>query len=74
MRRAAATRRRQLLLTDHLRTRLKGHPYVVPEPRMQYLDFPRPIVTSSVTMTVLRTLEPGLERLDHTPVSEVQVL
>lgn len=47
---------------------------LVPEPRMQYLQLPRPMVTTRVTMTVLRTLEPGLDRLDHTPVSEALIL
>ncbi len=47
---------------------------LVPEPRMQYLQLPRPVVTTRVTMTVLGTLEPGIERLDHTPVSEAEIL
>jgi hypothetical protein len=33
-----------------------------------------PIVASRITMTILSTTEPGIERLDQTPVSEVFVL
>lgn len=32
-----------------------------------------PVVTSRVTMTIVSTTEPGVDRLDHTPVSEVVV-
>jgi hypothetical protein len=45
-----------------------------PDPMLQILDLPRPVVSSQVTMTILDTLEPGNERLNHTPVSEVAVL
>ncbi len=32
-----------------------------------------PVVTSRVTMTILSTTAPGVDRLDHTPVSEVVI-
>lgn len=32
-----------------------------------------PVVSSRITMTIVSTTEPGVERLDHTPVSEVVV-
>lgn len=44
---------------------------VNPAPGMQYLDLGTTIVASQVTMTILDTVEPGLARLDHTPISEV---
>lgn len=32
-----------------------------------------PVVSSRITMTIVSTTEPGVDRLDHTPVSEVVV-
>ena len=44
---------------------------VNPTPDLQTIAVGRPLVTSSVTMTILTTAAPGNPRLDHTPVSEI---
>ncbi len=46
---------------------------VDPSPAMWTITLNRAIVTSSVQMTILSTIAPGLARLDHTAVSEVLV-
>jgi hypothetical protein len=42
-----------------------------PRRELQTIDLGAGVVTSRVILTVLSTTPPGLERLDHTPISEV---
>lgn len=44
-----------------------------PSRELQTLSLGEGVVTSRVIMTVTGTLPPGLERLDHTPISEVVI-
>ena len=46
---------------------------VSPTRSLQVLRFAEPVVTSRITMTIVSTTEPGVDRLDHTPISEVVV-
>ena len=46
---------------------------VDPTPGFKVIEFNRAVVTSSVRMTIVSTLPPGLARLDHTAVSEVYI-
>ena len=46
---------------------------VDPTPAVVTVRLNRAVVTSSITMTVLSTTEPGVPELDHTAVSEVVV-
>jgi hypothetical protein len=42
-------------------------------PAMQTVTLARGVETSTIRMTILATTAPGLPRLDHTPVSEIQI-
>ena len=44
-----------------------------PTPEFQTIPVGRYLVASQITMSITGSTEPGIERLDHTPVSEIAV-